>query len=298
MNEKPQVCVLGGDQRQIYMARQLAKDGYATRVWGLGACSDAVFPAATVSDWKDALRGTQAVILPLPASADGVRIHCPLQSSDVFLRITALFNEMNDRILLGGKLSAAMCDIAEQKKIRYIDYFSSEVLQLKNALPTAEGAIAIAMRELPVTIFGTSVLILGYGRIGSLLAQKLQALGAYVTVSARKKEQLVQAELQGYKTVSLVCCNDQTQPREIPLDCRVIFNTVPHRIFDKKLLSQLPKNCILIDLASPPGGIDHIAATDLGLRSIWATALPGKCTPETAGITLAKALEDMINELL
>ena len=288
------LAVLGGDERQISMARTLAAHRYEVRVWGLGRCEHRLGDAIPYADWQTAIQSADAVVLPLPASADGVRIHCPLQGSDVFLRLSTLLDAITGRLLLGGRISEAVHSLAEKKQVRVIDYYESEALQLKNALPTAEGAISIAMRELPVTIGGICAGVVGYGRIGTLLAQRLQALGAKVTVYARRREPLVLAELQGHRTGRL-CCNT---PESRPLfsEHRVIFNTVPHRIFTEELLRTLPKDCVLIDLASPPGGIDHNAARELGLCSVWGTALPGKCAPESAGMILAETVTELLED--
>ncbi len=291
------LAVLGGDQRQVFMVRRLAEAGHEVFVWGLGACGGEVGDARVCEGWDAAVRASDAVILPLPVSLDGVRVHCPLQSEDVFLRIPALLDVVGDRLLLGGRFTDAMRGVAEQKGGRWIDYFESEVLQLKNALPTAEAAISIAMHELPVTLDGSAVAVLGFGRIGSLLAEKLHGLGARVTVFARRSEQLALAALHHHAAARLGCKEGSTVAESLPARCRVIFNTVPQRILGVDQLKRLPKNCLLIDLASAPGGVDHNAAAKLGLKSIWATALPGRCTPESAGLILADVIEEILSAL-
>lgn len=291
------LAVLGGDQRQIFMTRRLAEAGHEVLVWGLGACSKEIGDARVSEGWEAAVKASDAVILPLPVSSDGVRVHCPLQSEDVFLRIPALLEALGDRFLLGGRFTDAMRGIVPQKGGRWIDYFESEVLQLKNALPTAEAAISIAMRELPVTLDGSAVAVLGFGRIGALLSEKLHGLGAHVTVYARRSEQLALAALHHHAVARLGCKTGYTVAEQLPNSCRVIFNTVPHRILGREQLVRLPKNCVLIDLASPPGGVDHNAAAELGLKSIWATALPGRCTPESAGLILADVIQEILSEI-
>ena len=291
------LAILGGDQRQIFMARKLAEDGHKVFIWGLGECGSEIVTGIVCARWEEAIREAEAVILPLPASADGVRVYCPLQREDVFLRVPALLDALGDRVLLGGRFTESLRGIAEQKGVHWIDYYESEVLQLKNALPTAEGAIAIAMRELPVTIDGIHAVILGYGRIGSVLGQKLHGLGAHVTVYARRSEQLALATLNHHTARKMSCSGDHTGLSDLPQDCRVIFNTVPHWLLTRNLLSKLPKSCVLIDLASAPGGIDHNTAAELGLRSVWGTSLPGKCTPESAGYILAEVLEEILSDM-
>lgn len=294
MTEKMKLAVLGGDGRQIVMARTLAEYGYPVKLWGLGQCRGEIGGARFCDTWEDAVGDSDAVILPLPASADGVRIHCPLHESDVFLRVTTLLDAIGGKRLYGGRLTEPIRNIAEQKQVTWTDYYESEILQLKNALPTAEGAIAIAMQELPVTIDGVSAAVIGYGRIGALLADKLHALGAHVTVYARRLEQLTVAALHHHKTQKLFLEDGSSALFALPSDCRVVFNTVPHRLMTREVLRKLPPKCVLIDLASAPGGIDHAAAAELGIRSVWGTALPGKCTPESAGRFIADTLRELL----
>ena len=153
----------------------------------------------------------------------------------------------------------------------------------------------IAMHHLSVVLDGTRVAVIGYGRIGELLAQKLNALGADVTVMARRAEVLTRAELAHCKTVRLTeeCRRNFLA---LPKDIRVIFNTVPVRLLDQATLKLLPRNCILIELASAPGGIDLKAAEDLGMCAILGSALPGKYAPESAGIILAQTVESILKE--
>ena len=147
-----------------------------------------------------------------------------------------------------------------------------------------------------MTLDSAKAAVVGYGRIGSLLAEKLRALGADVTVLARRREVLQHAELRHHKGVLLHCKDGYRGLEEIPKDCRVIFNTVPNRIFTGDALEQIPRDCLFVDLASAPGGIDFVAAEKLGIRAVWATALPGKYSPETAGIMIAETVETILSE--
>lgn len=296
MNEKRTLAILGGDGRQIAAARRLAQEGYGVYVWGLGECHTQLGDAVLCETWQSAIERAEAIVLPLPASSDGVRIFCPLQDSDWILRVTTVLDAAGERPVLGGRFTEQIRSIAEQKGVHLIDYFESEVLQLRNALPTAEGAIAIAMKELPVTISGIRAAVLGYGRIGALLAERLHAFGARVTVYARRQEQRALAELHHHHAERIVCRGGRSVPEKLPLDCRLIFNTIPKWLLTREELEQLPKNCVLIDLASPPGGIDHTAAKELGIRSVWGTSLPGKCAPESAGYILADTIADIVED--
>ena len=163
--------------------------------------------------------------------------------------------------------------------------------QIANAVPTAEGAIQIAMEELPVTIHGARVLVIGYGRVGRMTAQRFQALGARVSVAARKYADLAWAESLGLGVeqtghlLGWLCGYD------------LVINTVPARVLGKPELRDLKPDCLVIDLASKPGGVDFEAAARLGIRVVWALSLPGKTAPVTAGESMKHTIYNMLSEL-
>lgn len=145
------------------------------------------------------------------------------------------------------------------------------------------------MEKLPVTLWGSECLVLGYGRIGRLLAQRLHALGARVTVAARKYGARAWAEAFGWKAVPidrLSGCLGNIQ---------AVFNTAPSLILDSTLLAELPPDCLCMDLASKPG-IDFPAAEQLGLKTVWARGLPGKAAPVTAAAAIRDALYHILEE--
>ena len=160
-----------------------------------------------------------------------------------------------------------------------------------NALPTAEGAIQLAMEHLPITIHGARVLVTGFGRVGRLTAQRFAALGAKVCVAARKYEQLAWAQAMGFGAQELshlagwLCGYD------------LVVNTVPAPVLGETELKDLWPDCLIIDLASKPGGVDRKAADRLGRQVIWALSLPGKVAPVTAGGAIRSTIYNMLHEL-
>ena len=285
--EKTAVAVLGGDKRMDFAASELVRWGYDVREWGRRESDNAAAFSRIAKEW---LSGVDVLMLPLPTSLDGTHLWTPLCQSEEKLRMETLFGAAPDKIWLVGRFSESLHLRAEREGVFRIDYFESEVLQLKNALPTAEGAIEIAMRELPVVLDGTKMSVIGYGRIGEVLSAKLKALGADVTVWARRREVCTRAELMGYTAEQIM----GEHSLNFDTNTRIIFNTVPSKLFTRAVLQRLGSDCIIIDLASAPGGVDMGAAAELGIRSIWATALPGKCAPESAGIILGQTVHSIL----
>ena len=145
------------------------------------------------------------------------------------------------------------------------------------------------MEELPITISGARCLITGYGRVGQALARLLVALGANVTVAARKFSDLARAQ-------TLVCETLEIQHLENAGDFDVIFNTVPVLLFSRDILQRMDRSTLLIDLASKPGGVDFTAAAELQLKTIWALSLPGRVAPKSAGFIIKNAILNMLKE--
>ena len=286
------IAVLGGDKRMDFAARELARVGYEVREWGRNKEDDAMAFSKTAREWFSQV---DALMLPLPTSLDGVHLSTPMLSFGNDLRIDTLIEAASDKVWLVGRCSETLRKRAEQANIRLIDYFDSEILQLKNSVPTAEGAIEIAMRELPVVLDGTNVDVIGYGRIGEVLSHKLKALGAKVTVWARREEVCVRAEVMGHFAKQIIMNTQNESNLAFDRDTRVIFNTVPSRLLTRNVLETLGRDCLIIDLASAPGGVDGEAAREFGIPSIWATALPGKSAPESAGVILGQTVHSILS---
>jgi len=292
MENNIKIALLGGDARQGYLAADMAKRGFETAVWGLG--DQNIGEAVRCKDIISAIAGASAVVLPLPASADGMSINCPFALYEEKIKLSALL-DITDVPIFGGRLDESFFSLASKKNKRLIDYFESESLQIRNAAPTAEGAVSIAMQHLNKTICGCAVAVIGYGRIGQMLAHLLAKMGARVSVAARNLKQLAQAESLGYDTVRLsnelllgglepVCENGRFD---------IIFNTVPARLFDSSVIKALPDSVMIIDLSSVPGGVDFGAAKERGIKAIWALSLPGKYAPETAGKIIGNTLIEL-----
>lgn len=279
------IWVIGGDLRQEKLAQLLAGDGHVVHTYGLGSELEEL---RTEED----LTGVQladCVILPLPVTGDGVTLNAPLAGREISLPgvLDALRRE---QLVCGGRIDKKTAVLAEERGLTIHDYFAREELAVANAVPTAEGAVQIAMEEMPITVHGARVLVVGYGRLGKLLAHRFAALGAKVSVSARKWSDLAWIEAFGYGV-------EQTERLDGWLcGYDLIVNTVPICVLGEEQLSELKKGCLVIDLASKPGGVDLQAAKKLGVRVIWALSLPGKVAPVTAGKAILSSVYNILRE--
>ncbi|MEG0570666.1 MAG: dipicolinate synthase subunit DpsA, partial [Oscillospiraceae bacterium] len=76
----------------------------------------------------------------------------------------------------------------------------------------------------------------------------------------------------------------------------LVFNTVPAQILGEDVLRRVEKDCVLIDLASKPGGIDFEIAKKLNIKAIWALSLPGIVAPITAAQIIYDTVKNIIHE--
>ena len=297
MNSNIKISMLGGDLRQLAVAQTLAERYDNIKVWGLNtAVLRADDRIAEVEEIADAINGADVVVLPLPASVDGITLNCPLADTNERPRLLRILDRIRDgALVIGGKIPESFITAAEGRGLEVRDYFNSEDFQVKNAYTTAEAALSVAMNTLDKNIRGSRVAITGYGRISKHLCALLMAIGAEVTVAARRESDLAFAESLGCEIKRIVEGADWW--RELAHGYDVIYNTVPTWIFGRDFLSEVDKRTFIVDLASAPGGVDIRAAKELGSNVSWATSLPGKYAPRSAGQIIASCVLRMIEEV-
>ena len=281
--------VLGGDLRQAALASYLASKQYEVVTWGLPA--QTLSPTVTPLDtWENAVLGAGVLILPLPASPDSKHLNLPLMQEEgkKTPRIFEILEKTpKNALVAGGRLSPKIREELMRQGLSFFDYFESETLQQKNAVPTAEGAIEVLMREVKRTVRDLTVAVTGFGRVSRALTALLLAMGARVTVMARKQADITEASALGCAGFLL---EGERALSSLGGQFAVIFNTVPYCLFDEAVLRSLSRDTLIIDLASAPGGVDANAANALGIRTIWALSLPGKYAPITAGEIIAETV--------
>lgn len=279
--------IIGGDKRQLFLAKAIYDSGYAVMLGGFDRLQGT--GNLVLGDIKAVAAKCDVLILPVPSvRADG-SINTPFSDE-----CTVLDDELIG-ILIKKPVFIAMKDkflkaYPQFEKAEIFDYAAKDEFAILNALPTAEGAVEVAMNKFEGTIAGSRCLITGYGRIGKVLAEMLKNLKAEVTVSARKPSDMAFAQAFGYDEINT---NKMSDVRNFDL----VFNTVPSMIFNRELLLNTDKNTIIIDLASLPGGVDFEAAHILGIDAVRALALPGKCAPKTAGEIIKKTVFNTIEEV-
>lgn len=280
---------IGGDMRSLYAAQRLGMR-YDCLVYGV---EPPEMPAGIHRSENPVL--CDNAVLPLPASMDGETVYCPYPAEGM---PPIGFNVLKKSVKKGGTVFTSRSfplleQVCAESGLELVNYFEREELAVLNAVATAEGALEIAIRELPFTLFRSKVLITGFGRIGKTLARSLTALGAQVSAACRKYSDLAWAEIYGCKPVPLLTAG--ALESELP-KADLIINTIPAAVFDRKRLMLIRRETLVLELASVPGIADASLAEQTGVRMIWARSLPGKTAPVTAGAIIADTLENILME--
>lgn len=255
-------CIIGMDKRSVCLRKLYVEQG------------------EKLTDYKEA----DYILAPIPLTRDNEVI------AGENMKCEELINQMKgtNQILVTGSLNKEIKRKLEENKITYIDVMKEESLAIANAIPTAEGAIEVAMEMTDFTLHHSNVLILGYGRIGKVLSKMLHGIGANVFCEARKEKDIALIEAMGYNSVKLENLDEELSKMN------VIFNTIPELILDKEKLAKMNPHTCVIDLASNPGGVDFVVAKELGINVIWALSLPSKVAPYTAAMYLKDTIERLL----
>ena len=160
--------------------------------------------------------------------------------------------------------------IAPPAERRGIPYWADPVYVIENAALTAEGAVWLAMRRSDRALAGQSALVVGCGRIGRLLADKLAALGMRVTVAARDPSARAEAAARGHNSVDI---------NNMPDSFDIVLNTVPAPV-----LAGDHGASLCIDLAGAPGGWSD------DTPALKAPGLPGIYAPRSGADVMANAV--------
>ena len=255
MQEK--IAIIGADARQFYLAQNFLQDGFPVLCCGVENMPDT--PVET------ALQDAAVLALPIPAWSKSSGI-LPENYWNLLSKDCKIF---------GGAISPV-------QNFETFDYLQDEALVTENAVATAEGAIRIVMQNLPTMLTNSKILVIGYGRIGKLLCDRLHALHAEVTVSARSEKDFALIRAAGLQSERTgVYLKGLTQ-------YDAIINTVPANVLMPYHLNSVSPFCLIVDLASGKGGLQ--TAPSPNLHYIHALALPGIDAPKSIAVQMHRMI--------
>ena len=258
------ICVMGGDLRNFFLAKLLSKEKHEVKVYGF----EKIENFRECETYENMLSSSEIVVLPIPFTKDKKTINMPLSNRNI--RIQELAYHLENKTIFVGNMPEDIQEILKEKQNEVIDFMKKEEFAVLNAIPTAEATIEIILKNTNKILQGSHCLILGFGRIGKVLAHKLQGLAVDVTCMVTNEIEKAWAIAYGYQTTTIEKLqNYYTKIKQYD----IIINTIPKIIF-KEELKEIKKETLVIDLASKPYGIDRKIVEEENINFIEALGLP------------------------
>ncbi|RNC28062.1 MAG: Dipicolinate synthase subunit A [Candidatus Dichloromethanomonas elyunquensis] len=289
--EGVRLAIIGGDDREIYLIPELLRLG--AYIIGLGLEKSSLGNSIEhAQSFKNVVEKADALIFPMFGTDERGLVKAKYSNLPIIFNNDVLESIPPGVPLFIGWARPALKKAAQKLHIEVIEVANRDEVAILNSIPSAEGAIQMAMEATNITIHSSNSFVLGPGRTGMTLVNMLKGLGAKVTVAARKPADIARALEMG---VSIIECSELK--KEI-WKADIVFNTVPALILDREILENMSREAVIIDLASIPGGTDFEYAQMLGIKAQLAPGLPGIVAPKTAGKILAQIYPPLIKEHL
>lgn len=284
------IVILGGDARQLEVIRKCVELDATVSVVGFEQLTEPLQGVSYETLSIELLESADALVLPVVGCDEAGTV------SAVFARDNLQFLNEHAAALpphctvYTGMARTYLRELCARSELKLVELLARDDVAIYNSIPTAEGALMMAIQHTDFTIHGSDCMVLGMGRTGFTMARVLQGLGAKVKVGVRLEEEAARAVAMGWKpfmTRDLLTEQGGTD---------LIFNTIPSMIITAQILSKMSQQTVIIDLASAPGGCDFRYAEKRGIKALLAPGLPGIVAPKTAGTIMANTLVQLLME--
>ena len=260
------ISIIGGDLRIVKLVDMLNADGYNVYTYGLEQANiDDIQKCKSIEEVSEK---SDIIVSSIPFTSDGVNVNTPFSKNKISIEEVAKY--IKGKTFIAGRIEEELYQKFSETKV--IDLLKREELTVLNTIATAEGTIQIAMEESTKTLHGSKILVMGFGRVSKILSNMLKGIGAEVYCETRTTVNCAWIKAYGYNPILLDELN-------------------------KERLKKVKKDCIIIDIASNPGGVDRNSAKELGIKMIWALSLPGRVAPITSAEFIKETLENIIKDL-
>lgn len=285
-----EVLLIGGDTRQLEVIRELSDKDASVKLIGYDKLYGAIGGVTLAELVPESFIGADAVVLPPVGTDEEGKVESLFSARELVLGDAHIERLPKHAKVYTGMAGSYLRDLCSRHQIELVELFERDDVAIFNSIPTAEGALMLAIQNTDITIHGSHTLVLGMGRTGMTLARVLAALGAKVRVGVHRSDQYARAFEMGLSPFYT------TELTEAAGEADLVFNTVPARIITARVIAELPHRAVIIDLASKPGGTDFRFAEKRGIKAILAPGLPGIVAPKTAGRIIAGVLNRLLSE--
>ncbi|WP_085992579.1 dipicolinate synthase subunit DpsA [Oceanobacillus senegalensis] len=288
MKENFKILVMGGDNRYVEVIKKLASSNISVFLTGFNQLSfeDSHVNHCEIEEID--FSKMDAILLPVAGTDLEGNIEAVYTDKTVKLSEEMLKKTPQHCVIYTGIANDYLQNIANTTNRKLVRLFTRDDIAIYNSIPTSEATLQLAIEETDVTIHGSNVIILGFGRVGLTIARNFASLGANVTVSARKPEHFARISEMGLKSIPTDNLN------KIISQMDICINTIPYQIIDSEVIDKMKSSSLIIDLASKPGGTDFEYASQQGIKAIHALGLPGKTAPKTAGEIIGTVLLEIL----
>ncbi|MEC5425227.1 dipicolinate synthase subunit DpsA [Virgibacillus sp. C22-A2] len=290
MLTKLNILIMGGDARNLEIITRLSSEGAKVFLVGFDQLS---FSEPTIVqtrlDEMD-LHSIDAIILPVAGTDLSGEVEATYSEKPVILSEKLVAQTKEHCIIYTGTSNTFLDNLAHSNNRKLVKLFARDDIAVYNSIPTAEGALKLAIEQTDVTVHGADVMVLGFGRVGKTVARLFDAVGATVTVGARKAADIARITEMGLEAMQLSDLEKNISSIDI------CINTIPYPIVDSKVITEMRQTTLIIDLASSPGGTDFGFAEKRGVKALHALGLPGKTAPKTAGRIIGEVIVELMVE--
>lgn len=214
----------------------------------------------------------ETIVLPLRGISDNQIIDgTTINFTDNYFKLA------KEKSIYTGLITDVLEKKCQENKIRLVSYLTEDIA-IKNNYLTIEGIVEKIATNSDKGIYGSNVLIIGYGKLGTICAKILQAFKANISITCRDKKDFLQAKLNDYQVYS------HEKLINIINNFDFIINTVPYPIITHNIIEKITnKEMLIIDVSSRPYGMDHDYARACLLNTLLLPGIPGKVAPKSAG---------------
>jgi len=286
------ILIIGGDKREVKLYFHLKKIGASICMYGFEKYQY-LKEIKLSSNLIESVSSADVIITPLTGIEKDGKVYAPYAEEIIYMNKEALLKAVNPGTLfIAGYVYPGLKKSMEKAGMAVCETREMDEISILNAIPTAEGAIQVAMANTDITIHNSHSIVLGFGRCGSVIAHTLKALGAEVTVAVRRPEVLAWVEAFKMRPLPMSSLAEEI--------CRadIIFNTIPALVIDAEVIHHIKSTALIVDIASYPGGVDTAVAERLNIKAVILPGLPGKVAPKTAGKILCKVYPRLIISFL
>ncbi|MBD2845234.1 dipicolinate synthase subunit DpsA [Paenibacillus sp. IB182496] len=285
-----QVLLLGGDARQLEVARKLSELDASVEMAGFDQLDEAPEGAVRVAFADARFAEADALVLPVPGCDEEGRVSAAFSEAELTFTEREAALLPRHCVVYVGMARSYLRELCSARGLGLVELLELDDVAIYNSIPTAEGALMMAIQNTDTTIHGSRCAVLGMGRTGLTLARVLQGLGASVSAGVRREAHFARAAEMG---ISPFYIRDLAQQAG---NIDLLFNTIPTMIVTAQIIAKLPAHAVIIDLASKPGGTDFRYAEKRGMTALLAPGLPGIVAPKTAGRIIADCLSRLLLE--